>query len=69
MNNTSNAQQKTFADSIRRLRVAEQLSQRDLAGMAGVYQEDIHKIEHEIPLQLENKLKILKILYAKKLLH
>ena len=69
MDNSSMGQQKTFADNVKKLRVAEQLTQRDLASLAGVYQEDVRRIEHEIPLPLENKLKILKILYAKKLLH
>jgi|WetSurMetagenome_2_1015567.scaffolds.fasta_scaffold1352972_2 predicted transcriptional regulator len=68
MDNVTLGQPGTFADNVKKLRVAEQLSQKDLAFLAGVYQEDVHRIEHEIPLQLETKLKILKTLYAKRLL-
>ncbi len=69
MNNTLILQPKTFTDKIRILRLSEQLTQRDLAGLAGVRQEDIDRIEHDIPLQLETKLKILRVLYAKSHLH
>ncbi len=66
MNSAPVVQQGIFADTIRRLRTSEQLTQRDLARLAGVYQDDIERIEHGIPLQLEIKLKILRVLYNKR---
>ena len=65
MNNVLVLKQNTFAEKIRRLRLSEQLTQRDLARLAGVNREDIDRIEHGIPIQLEIKLKILRVLYAK----
>jgi transcriptional regulator with XRE-family HTH domain len=64
MNNVLDIQRGILADTIRKLRVSRQLTQRDLACLAGVNQEDIEKIEHGMPLQLGTKLKILRILYA-----
>ena len=69
MNNVLVLKQNTFAEKIRRLRLSEQLTQRDLARLAGVNREDIDRIEHDTPLQLETRLKILKVLYAKSLFH
>jgi DNA-binding XRE family transcriptional regulator len=66
MSNILDVQRMTFADSMRKLRISKQLTQRDLARLAMVCWEDIDKIEHGIPLPLETKLKILKVLYAKK---
>ena len=51
----------TVADTIRRLRISENLSQRDLASLAKVHKDDIDKIEHEIPVQVDIKLKILRV--------
>jgi transcriptional regulator with XRE-family HTH domain len=65
MNNVLDIQRGGFADTVRKLRITRQFTQKDLACLAGVYQEDIDKIEHGIPLQLETRLKILRILYAK----
>ena len=56
---------ETIAENIKRMRASERLSQGDLACLAGVHKRDIDDIEREIPLRLETKLKILKILYAK----
>ena len=68
MNNALDIQRGILADTIRKLRVSGQLTQRELACLAGVTQEDIDKIEHGMPLQLGTKLKILRILYANRLL-
>jgi transcriptional regulator with XRE-family HTH domain len=65
MNNTIVIQKGTFADNVRKLRVSGQLSQKELAILAGVNREDVEKIENGIPLQLETRLKILRVLYDK----
>jgi transcriptional regulator with XRE-family HTH domain len=65
MNNIQAIRQKTFGDTIRLIRTSQQLAQGDLAFLAGVNQEDIDRIEQGIPVELEIKLKILKVLYAK----
>ncbi len=53
----------------KKIRVSEHLTRKELACMAGVQGEDVDKIENGIPLQLETKLKILRVLYSNKLLH
>ncbi len=58
-------QRNTVADSIMGLRLREQLTRSDLAHLAKVDKTDIGRIEHQMPLALETKLKILKVLYAK----
>ncbi len=50
----------------RKLRLAENLSQRDLAEIAGVTVEAVDLFEHNLPLPLDYKRRILRILWAKK---
>jgi DNA-binding XRE family transcriptional regulator len=50
----------------RRLRIAEGITQRELAGMAGVSVEAVDLFEHNLPLPLDDKRRILKELWAKK---
>ncbi len=69
MNNVPVLKVGSLANVIRKFRVSEKLSQEDLACLAGVLREDVAKIEHQEPLQLEIKLKILRVLYAKRLAH
>ena len=60
-----NKKRSPIAEKIKKLLVSEGITRRDLARLAGVHPGDIENIEHEIPLRLETKLKILRILYAK----
>jgi DNA-binding XRE family transcriptional regulator len=50
----------------RRLRIAEGITQRELADMAGVSVEAVDLFEHNLPLPLDDKRRILKELWAKK---
>jgi transcriptional regulator with XRE-family HTH domain len=50
----------------KRLRVSMRLTQRELANMAGVPQEEIELFEHNHPVPLDSRRKILKELWAKK---
>jgi transcriptional regulator with XRE-family HTH domain len=50
----------------RKLRLAENLTQHELAEMAGVTVEAIDLFEHNLPLPLDYKRRILRILWAKK---
>ncbi|OGO18988.1 MAG: hypothetical protein A2Z15_05635 [Chloroflexi bacterium RBG_16_50_11] len=51
----------------RKLRIAEHISQRELAGMAGVTVEFVGLFEHNFPLPLDYKLRILRVLWAEKI--
>ena len=66
MNNTSTIHQGNVGNNIRRLRISKLISRKDLALLAGVDQLDVDSIENNIPLQMETKLKILRVLYSKK---
>jgi transcriptional regulator with XRE-family HTH domain len=50
----------------RKLRIAENLTQHALAEMAGVTVEAVDLFEHNLPLPLDYKRRILRILWAKK---
>jgi transcriptional regulator with XRE-family HTH domain len=50
----------------RKLRIAEHLTQQKLAEMAGVTREAVDLFEHNLPLPLDNKRRILRELWAKK---
>jgi transcriptional regulator with XRE-family HTH domain len=50
----------------RRLRISQQLTQQELADMAGVSHEEVGLFEQNLPLPLDSKRKILKELWAKK---
>ena len=50
----------------RKLRIAQHLTQRKLAEMAGVTKEAVDLFEHNLPLPLDNKRRILRELWAKK---
>ncbi len=64
MNSAPTIKERSLADVVRRLRISQRLTKRDVAFLAGVDQQDIEKFENEMPLKLEVKLKILKILYS-----
>ena len=50
----------------RRLRVSQMLTQQELANMAGVLKEDVSLLEHNLPLRLDSKRKLLRELWARK---
>ena len=50
----------------RKLRIAQHISQQKLAEMAGVTMESIDLFEHNLPLPLDNKRRILRELWANK---
>ena len=50
----------------RKLRISQLLTQKELAGMAGVSTEEVELLERNLPLPLDSKRKILKELWARK---
>ena len=61
------APKETIGFKVRRLRIACLLSQQKLAELAGVPQEQVDLFEHDFPLPLDSKRRILKVLWAKKI--
>lgn len=49
-----------------RVRMAHGLTRQKLADMAGVREEDVHLFEHNLPLYLDGRRKIMKALWAAK---
>ncbi len=56
----------TPGSRVRRLRVRCRLSQQELADLAGVPLEQVDLFEHDLPLPLDSRRRILKELWAKK---
>ena len=50
----------------KRLRISQRLTQRELANIAGVSQEEVELFEQNQPVPLDSRRKILKELWAKK---
>jgi DNA-binding XRE family transcriptional regulator len=50
----------------RRLRISKLLTQRELANIAGVSREEVDLFEHDLPVTLDARRRILKELWAKK---
>jgi DNA-binding XRE family transcriptional regulator len=50
----------------RRLRISQLLTQRELADMAGVSQKEVDLFEHDLPVTLDARRRILKVLWARK---
>ena len=50
----------------RRLRIAENISQQEVADKAGVPVESVDLFEHNLPLPLDYKRRILQVLWAGK---
>ena len=57
-------QDTTIEHWARRVRMALQLTQQDLTNMCGVPQEEVDLFEHNLPIPLENKLKLLRVLWV-----
>ncbi|MCK4863419.1 MAG: helix-turn-helix transcriptional regulator [Dehalococcoidales bacterium] len=51
----------------RRLRISSHLSQRELADLAGIPYEQVSLFEHNLPLPLDSRRRILKELWARKI--
>ncbi|MFC1981028.1 hypothetical protein ACFLVN_02140 [Chloroflexota bacterium] len=49
---------------VRKLRVSQMLTKQELADMVGVSPEDVSLFEHNLPLRLDAKRRILKELWA-----
>ncbi len=56
----------TRGSTVHRLRVFLHLSQQELADLAGVPLEQVGFFEHNLPLPLDSKRRILKELWARK---
>ena len=50
--------------NLRRLRLYHRLTERELAAMAGVSEQDVMLFEDDMPLQLGARCKILKVAWA-----
>jgi transcriptional regulator with XRE-family HTH domain len=58
--------ESSFGAKVKRLRLSSLLTQKELADLAGVSQEEVNLFERGLPLPLDSKRKILKELWAKK---
>jgi DNA-binding XRE family transcriptional regulator len=58
------SERSTFGSEARRLRIACFLTQQKLADMAGIPREQIDLLEHNYPVPLDSKRRILRELYA-----
>ena len=56
----------SLGSKARRLRVSQLLTQKELANVAGVSREDVYSLEHNLPLQLDAKRKLLRELWARR---
>ena len=54
----------TLGDSARKVRLALGLSQQELASMTGIARECVYQFEHNQPVYLDARRKILKELWA-----
>lgn len=61
---TTLARESSIGFKVRRLRISQLLTQQELANMAGVSLEEVDLFEHNLPLPLDAKRKILKKLLS-----
>ncbi len=59
-------QENSIGFKSRRLRISKLLTQRELAEIAGVSTEEVDLFEHNLPVQLDARRRILKELWAVK---
>ncbi len=59
-------QEDSIGFKSRRLRISKLLTQRELAEIAGVSTEEVDLFEHNLPVQLDARRRILKELWAVK---
>jgi transcriptional regulator with XRE-family HTH domain len=55
---------KTLGDSARKVRLALGLSQQELADRTGISRDSVYQFEHNLPVYLDARRKILKELWA-----
>jgi len=60
------ARESSIGPWARTVRMSSQLTQQELADIVGVSKEDVDLFEHNLPIPLDIKLKLLKKLYAVK---
>ncbi len=60
------ARESSLGFKTKRLRVSLRLTQQDLAYLAGVLAEDVDLLEENMPVKLGTKLKILRVIWARK---
>ena len=56
----------SIGSQVRKLRISCHLTQQQLADVAGVSVEEVNLFEHNMPVQLDSRRKILKELWARK---
>jgi transcriptional regulator with XRE-family HTH domain len=56
--------QKLFGSMARRVRISLNLTQRELAKLTGVSKESVYLFEHNLPVYLDARRKILKQLWS-----
>jgi transcriptional regulator with XRE-family HTH domain len=62
----ASARESSIGFKARRLRISQLLTQRALADMAGVSPQEVDLFEHNLPLPLDAKRRILRALWARK---
>jgi len=55
-----------FGSDARKLRISLHISRRELADAAGVSEQAVNLFEHNLPVALDSKRRVLKELWAKK---
>ncbi len=60
------ARESSLGFKTRRRRVSLRLTQHDLAALAGVLAEEVDLLEENMPVKMETKLKILRVIWARK---
>ena len=63
---TAFTRESSIGFKVRRLRISQLLTKRELADMAGVSLEEVDLFERSLPLTLDAKRRILRELWAKK---
>jgi transcriptional regulator with XRE-family HTH domain len=61
---TISSNRELFGSMARRVRISLHLTQRDLAEMTGISKESVYLFEHNLPVYLDARRRILKQLWA-----
>jgi len=60
------ARESSIGFKVKRLRISKLLTQQELASMAGISVEKVDLFEHNLPLPLDTRRKILRELWAQR---
>ncbi len=60
------ARESSIGFKVKKLRISKLLTQQELAGMAGVSVEKVDLFEHDLPLPLDTRRRILRELLAQR---